>query len=511
MLVELRRKDEAHNFYAAAAQLNPDDARIKKGQARLIAEAGDFVSAIALLSEAVRLQPDALDAACELMLHRQTACDWTGYAALEQGIVEGLRKGAGDASPFLAVSLPTTSRDQYLCARRFADTYGLNASAPFQVRASRAAGTKLRVGYISCDFRAHPISFLTVEMLGLHYRSHFEIFGYSSGVSDGSAARKKVEVSCDRFDDLHLLSDGEAAARIAGDDLDILVDISGYTKLNRLRILSFRPAPVQVSYLAFPGTLGMDAVDYVIADMTGVPPEDAPFYSERIVWLPNAYQANDSKRELAEHTPSRAACGLPDDAFFFCCSNRSFKITPPFFDAWMRLLQAIPKSVIWLFDTNASSTANLRQEAAARGVDPARLIFAPRLPLAEHLARHRRADLFLDTLPYNAHTTMSDTLWAGLPAITCTGETFAGRVGASLLRAVGMPEMVATSLADYEALALRLAGDSALLRQAKQKLADYIGTTPLFDTVRYTRDIERAYQHMMELHRAGRPSENIRV
>ena len=348
-------------------------------------------------------------------------------------------------------------------------------------------------------------------MFGLHDRAHFEVFGYSSGVGDESAIRKRVEAACDQFADLHVLSDSEAAARISGDNLDILVDISGYTRLNRSGILSFRPAPVQVSYLAYPGTLGMDAADYVIADPTVLPPENAAFYSEKIVTLPDTYQANDSKREIAEKTPSRSSCGLPNDAFVFCCFNRSFKITPTFFDAWMRLLYAIPHAVLWLYETNPTSTANLRREAAIRGIDPARLIFAPRQALAQHLARHRLADLFLDTLPYNAHTTMSDALWAGLPAITCAGETFAGRVGASLLGAIEMPEMVATSLAEYETLALRFARDDTLLREAKRKLAARIPTAPLFDTVRYTRNIEQAYRRMVELQRAGRPPEHISV
>ena len=292
---------------------------------------------------------------------------------------------------------------------------------------------------------------------------------------------------------------------IRADAVDILVDLKGFTQNCRPAILAHRPAPIQVNYLGYPGTMGADFIDYIIVDPFVVPPDQQPFFSEQLVHLPDCYQCNDDTREIAQRTPSRSECDLPEQGFVFCCFNNSYKITPTFFDIWMRLLHVVPHSVLWLLDTNSSAKTNLVREAAARGIVPERLIFASRLPLPEHLARHRLADLFLDTLPYNAHTTASDALWAGLPVLTCAGNTFAGRVAGSLLRAVGLGELVTTTLEDYEAMALRLARDVELLTRLRVCLAQNRRSYPLFDTERYARNIETAYWRMWERWRAGRP------
>jgi predicted O-linked N-acetylglucosamine transferase (SPINDLY family) len=274
--------------------------------------------------------------------------------------------------------------------------------------------------------------------------------------------------------------------------------------LCRTIILAYRPAPIQVNYLGYPGTIGAEFIDYIIVDPFVVPPDQQPFFSERLVHVPDCYQCNDDKREIAGCTPSRAQCGLPEQGFVFCCFNNSYKITPAFFDIWMRLLQALPQSVLWLLDANPWAKANLAGEAMARGIAPERLVFAPRLPLPEHLARHRLADLFLDTLPYNAHTTASDALWAGLPLLTCAGDTFTGRVGGSLLRALGLGELITTSLEEYEALALQLARDARLLVRLRARLAENQRTFPLFDTKRSARNLEAAYLQMHQIRREGR-------
>jgi predicted O-linked N-acetylglucosamine transferase (SPINDLY family) len=273
-------------------------------------------------------------------------------------------------------------------------------------------------------------------------------------------------------------------------------------------ILIDRPAPIQVNYIGYPGTMGVDVVDYIIGDPFVTPLEHQPFYAEKIVQLPNCYQPNDTKRAIAP-TPTRRDCGLPEQGFVFCAFNSAHKFTPDIFDVWMRLLAAVPGSVLWVLSRSATAEQNLRREAAARGVAPERLIFAPAQPLAEHLARHRLADLFLDTLPYNAHTTASDALWAGLLVVTCAGETFAGRVAGSLLRAVGLPELVTASLADYESTALALAREPQKLAALKEKLARNLPTAPLFDTARYTRDLEAAYARMWDLWRAGEAPQAI--
>jgi predicted O-linked N-acetylglucosamine transferase (SPINDLY family) len=312
-------------------------------------------------------------------------------------------------------------------------------------------------------------------------------------------------VSCEHFEDVRRQSDDQVAALIRESNIDILVDLKGITDSARPGILARRAAPVQVNYLGYPGTMGAPYVDYIIADRIVLPADEQQHYTEKVVYLPDAYQANDDKRRISRNPPTRAQAGLPEDAFVFCDFNTTSKITPPFFDIWMRLLSQVDGSVLWLIDRGPLVQANFRREAVARGVSGDRLVFAPRAAPDEHLARHRLADLFLDTLPYNAHTTCSDALWAGLPVLTCTGNTFAGRVAASLLTAVGLPELVTRSLDEYERLALRIVRDADWRNRLKSKLAENRTTYPLFDTQRMARHIEAAYEEMWRRHRAGEP------
>ncbi len=315
--------------------------------------------------------------------------------------------------------------------------------------------------------------------------------------------RRRLIEGLDQFADLRNVSDAEAARRIAADGVDILVDLKGHTREARTQIFAYRPAPIQVNYLGYPGTMGAPFIDYILVDDFVVPADQQPFFTEKLVHLPGCYQVNDNQREISAHTPSHAECGLPDQGFVFCCFNNGYKITPAIFDAWMNLLKAVPGSVIWLLEINRLAPANLRREAEARGVAAQRLVFAPRQPLAEHLARHRAADLFLDCFPVNAHTTASDALWAGLPVLTIAGETFVSRVAGSLLRTIGLPELIMTSLEDYAAMALRLARDPALLGDLRARLAASRKTSPLFDGGRFARNLEQAYVSMWETHAAG--------
>ncbi|TAN54930.1 MAG: hypothetical protein EPN20_20950, partial [Magnetospirillum sp.] len=344
-----------------------------------------------------------------------------------------------------------------------------------------------------------------------HDRDRFRITAYSCGEDDGSAMRRRLEGAFDRFVDLCPVDDAEAVRRIHGDEVDILVDLTGYTTGTRTAILAARPAPVQVNYLGFPGTMGADFIDYIIVDSIVAPPDQQPNFAERLVRLPHSYQANDTRRPIAAQRPSRSECGLPERGFVFCCFNNTFKITPILFDVWMRLLAMVPGSVLWLFQANDKVGDRLKAEAARRGVDPARLIFAARRDLPDHLARHDCADLFLDTLPYNAHTTASDALWAGLPVLTCRGGTFAGRVAASLLSAVGLPELITESREEYESLALALARDPARLAALRQKLRQNRHAAPLFDSAGFTRDLEAAYSRMWDTWCAGRCPEAFAV
>jgi predicted O-linked N-acetylglucosamine transferase (SPINDLY family) len=357
----------------------------------------------------------------------------------------------------------------------------------------------MRIAYLSADFRRHATAYLIAELIERHDRERFEIIGLSYGPDDRSDMRARLAGAFDRFVDVRTSSDEAIARLIERSRVDIAVDLMGHTQFARPAILAFRPAPIQAAYLGFPGTTGADFIDYVIADPIVAPFELQPCFTEKIVHLPECYQVNDSARKIATRIPTREEFGLPAEGFVFCCFNTSWKIAPAMFEVWLRLLRAVPGSVLWLLRDNADAERNLRREAAARGADPSRLVFADRLGPEQHLARHRLADLFLDTLPYNAHTTASDALWAGLPLLTCRGETFAARVAASLLESVGLPELVTTSLGDYETLALELATDDQLRRQLRQRLEGNRLTHPLFDTQRFRRHIEAAYQTMWEL------------
>jgi predicted O-linked N-acetylglucosamine transferase (SPINDLY family) len=313
-----------------------------------------------------------------------------------------------------------------------------------------------------------------------------------------------LESAFEHFIDAKDKTDEDIANLIRHHEIDIAVDLMGHTQISRLGILARRPAPIQVHYIGYAGTLGTDFIDYILADSTVVPEEHRPFFTEQVVWLPDSYLVSDDRRAISPHTPMRHECGLPDDAFVFCSFNNSYKITPVIFELWMRVLRATPKSVLWLSQANAIATANLRREVERHGVSPQQLIFAPKVSdNADHLARQCQADLFLDTLPYNAHTTASDALWAGVPVLTCLGETFAGRVAASLLKAIGLPELITTSLADYEELALKLAREPSFLAAIKAKLARNRDTHPLFDTARFTRHIEAAYTTMWQRYQSG--------
>jgi predicted O-linked N-acetylglucosamine transferase (SPINDLY family) len=380
-----------------------------------------------------------------------------------------------------------------------------------QLRQKKDKYSKIKVGYFSADYHEHATMYLMAQLFEMHDKSKFEIIGFSFGPDKQDAMRQRAVAAFSQFYDVRDKTDQEIAQFSRDLGLDIAVDLKGVTQDARLGIFSFRAAPIQVSYLGYPGTLGADYIDYLIADKTLIPTQSQQHYSEKIVYLPDSYQVNDRHRVIASTQFTRQELGLPEDAFVFCCFNNNFKITPDVFDSWVRILKAVDTSVLWLFQDNSIAAMNLHKEAALRGIDPARLIFATRMELPEHLARHKAADLFLDTLPYNAHTTASDALWAGLPVLTCMGESFAGRVAASLLNAIGLPELVTETRTDYEAQAIELAKNPAKLKKIKEKLEHNRLTTPLFDTARFTKNIEAAYSQMFERYQADLMPANIEV
>jgi predicted O-linked N-acetylglucosamine transferase (SPINDLY family) len=438
------------------------------------------------------------------------ACDWGWLDADEAACKRLVRAGIRGVSPFVLLSLATTPAERLAGARLEASAIAREAGQLPTVMPPRPRD-KIRLAYLSGDFRQHAVAVLTAEMFEQHDRGRFEVTAYSFGPDDGSAMRRRLERAFDRFIDVRRLAHADAAQRIRDDGIDILVDLVGYTKGARTAIVARRPAPVQVNFLGYIGTMGAPFIDYVIADAVTLPLGEQNFYDERIVQLPGCFMPRDTKRDVSDRMPSRAECGLPDDGFVFCCFNKSYKITPAVFDIWMRLLHAVPGSVLWLYDDNVLARNNLRSEALRRGVSPERLVFAPYQEMPAHLARHRCADLFLDTLLRNAHTTANLALWSGLPLLTCAGEHFNGRAAASLLTALGMPELVTHSLAEYEALALRIATDPERLAGLRRRLAEARTASPLFDVARYTRSLEAAYLRMWETWSAGKPPEPITI
>ncbi len=371
---------------------------------------------------------------------------------------------------------------------------------------------RIRVAYMSADFREHPMTSLVAELFELHDRDKFEIYAISLGPKIDSAIRTRLKKSFDHWHDVHGIRDQEVVDLIRNLGIDIIVDLMGHTAYSRPGILICRPASVQVNYLGYPATMGANFIDYILVDNFIAPAGHDEFYTEKLVRLPNSYMAHDSKRKIADESLTRADCGLPANGFVFYCFNKSNKITPMIFDVWMRLLKAIPGSVIWLAGTNIWTKDNLRKEAVRRDVAEERLIFAPRIPaLSDHLARQRLADLFVDTPIYNAHTTAIDALWAGIPVLTCAGRSFAARVAGSLLQAVGLPELITTDLAEYEALALRLAREPGLLPGYSERLAGNIATKPLFDCQRFTRGVESAYSQMYERWRNNKAPEAFSI
>lgn len=516
-------REMGHVVRAAAAHrralsVDPQFADGYRDLAHALREAGNLQKSAQCYGRVGQVSPGRADAVHYEMFTRQAYCDWSAYESLRRRVHEIIVEDKQYILPLAGLSIDTTADEQLRAARRF---YRANVQpkllpepapgSPLVRRRRAAADGRLTVAYGSADFHEHATAYLAAEMFELHDRSRFKFIAYSYGVDDGSPMRRRLTAAFEEFRHIRHMGLDEVAALAVADGVDIFVDLKGYTKQARLDLLSRRLAPVQASYLGYPGTLGADCMDYVIGDRFVTPMAHEPFYSEKIVQLPHSYQINDRRRPLDGRTPTRAEYGLPEDAVVFCAFNTTYKISPTMFGAWMRILQAQPGSALWLFEANGEANDNLRRAAHAAGVNPARLIFAPKRPLADHLARHRLADLALDSFPYTGHTTTSDALWMGLPVVTLLGETFASRVAAGLLNAAGLPETVATSLPDYEALALRLVRDPATLQSYRRRLEDGRMQVPLFDSLLFTRHMERAFEMMWDIHQSGAPPRSFAV
>lgn len=496
-----RRLDEGLEALQLAVERDPREAayRLSLGAALEKTAPAD---AVEQLRAARALVPGRAEIDARIHKPLMEICAWDDIdaelAALKaHALSEPAERWSLRLDPFVALALPISSEMRAQAVRWHARR-AVSGVRPMPA-APRQPGPKLRVGYVASEeFCNHAVAHLSVGLFERHDRQRFEIYAYSFGTDDGSEHRKRIYRAFDRFVEIGMLSDAQAAARIAADGIDILVDLKAHTSGARPRIFAQRPAPVQVNYLGYPGSMQADFIDYIIADASVIPQADFGAFSEAVVWMPSSYQANDDRQPIAEGAQSRTAQGLPEAGCVYCCFNRSYKIERETFGAWMRILDAVPGSVLWLLGSHSATQANLRAAAASAGVDPARLVFASRQKKPEHLARHRLADLFLDTHTVNAHTTASDALWAGLPLLTWPGQSFAGRVAASLLRAVGLAQLVAATLADYERMAIELGRDAERRAALRAQLAENRLTMPLFRTELYARQLEAAYQLMQE-------------
>jgi protein O-GlcNAc transferase len=488
------QQHEAINYYRTVLDIDPDniDALVRRGAAQAALKCHQ--DAIVDFEKALSLDPDNITGFNGLATSARDACDWSRTTSISLEMKAWIAKGKM-VEPFTLLGYCDDPSLHLACAKIYARR-AISAAAPWKGTTWR--NEKIRIAYVASGFHQHPTAYLTAELLETHDRARFEIIGISLGPDDGSEIRARIIRGVDQFIDVRSKTDEEIAKLIHDLQVDIAVDRSGYTANARPGVFARRPAPIQVNYLGFPGSLGAKCYDYVIADQIVLPFDQQAYYPEKIIHLPVSYQGNDSRRAIADETPSREKMGLPQTGFVFCCFNNVYKITAPIFEIWMRLLRRVDGSVLWLLGDNSSAIRNLRNQAAERGIDPGRLIFATRVKLDVHLARHRLADLFVDTLPYNAHTTASDALWAGLPVVTCLGKCFAGRVAGSLLAAIGLPELVVPNLDDYEALALNLALKPDRLHEVRKKIMQNRLSYPLFDAERYRQHIESAYVRMWQ-------------
>lgn len=491
----MRHKESLERFQRVLA-IDPNHQTALTNSGILLTEFKQSEQAIAMFDRLLKINPDYDYGPGLLAYERLHICDWTDFSVASQKIVAGIRAGKRTCKTLALMAISDSASDHFQAAQLFGSNYcPPNPKKIWQ--GERYRHDKIRLAYISPDFREHPVGHLTAGIFEHHDKSRFETYAISLGIDDNSRLRARMLKAFDHFIDVRDMGSLQVAQMLREREIDILVDLGGYTSDTRTDILAYRPVPVQVNYLGYPGTMGVAYYDYLLADRHIVPAQNLPFYSEKVVYLPDAYLPTDGSVQISERTPSRAECGLPDQGFVFCAFCHDYKINPNVFNIWMRLLAQVPGSVLWLVSRNAVSQRNLRKEAEARGVSSDRLIFAQRVPLVEdHLARYRQADLFLDTHPYNGHTTTADALMAGLPVLTYMGESFPSRVAGSLLYAVGLPEMVTHSHAEYETRALQLALNPALLGDMKDRLKQNKSACSLFDTRRFSRNLETAYMAM---------------
>jgi predicted O-linked N-acetylglucosamine transferase (SPINDLY family) len=507
-LQSANRFEEALQSYDQALAIDPGFADALCNRANVFRSLARPGQAVIDLEKAVALAPGHEVALPMLMEAEMHICKWDRMYERLPVLNEGIDSGRLRVSPLVLLMGVSDPARQFKGFQRYVRSLLRSDPSP---RPRPWSHDRIRLAYLSSDFRPHAVSFLTAELFEKHDRERFEVIGISYGPDDAGDLRKRLVAAFDQFHDVRQEKDDDIARLMRRLEIDVAVDLTGLTALGRIGIFGRRPAAVQVGWLGYPATTGTDAIDYIVGDKVALPFALQPFFSEKIVHLPESYFLRDTTQAIPGASPDRVAAGLPPQGFVFCCFSQCYKFTPGVFDVWMRLLRQIDRSVLWLAMAHPPAIANLRREAAARGVDPARLVFAPQVDLPEHLARHRHADLFLDTVPYNALTTAMDALWTGVPVLTTLGRTFIGRGAASALNTIGLPELIMRNLGDYEALALQFARDPVRLTAIREKLLRNRARTPLFDTDRFRRHIEAAYLAMCEQSRRGEPPRSFVV
>jgi len=492
VFLDLNKLREAEIYTLKAIEINPNYADFHYNLGAIHQKDQKLKESITAYEKVLSLDPNNSAARTQKLFQQSHICDWTAVDADSSYFAE-LGVIYKDVSPFSMLSIEDAPDRHRLRSELYARERILQKPLPAIVKPSKVR-KRLRIGYFSTDFKEHPVAYLIAKVLEQHNRDAFEVFGYCLHSNKESPLRRRLINSFDYFFEAKGISDKDVALKAREDGIDIAIDLNGYTQDARPGIFAYRAAPIQINYLGYPGTLGAEFMDYIVADKYLIPPDSEKHFNEKKIYLPNTYMPTDDGREISSKEISRSEMGLPEDAFVFCCFNNNYKITSSEFDIWMRLLKKIDKSVLWLRQSNQFSHINIRNEAERRNVDPSRIVFAKRAPMDEHLARQKLADLFIDTFAFNAHTTTTEALWAGLPVITKAGKGFAARVAGSLLNAIGLPELITETEQDYEALALEIATHPDHLKQIKAKLNTNRLSKPLFDTKQYTYHLETAYK-----------------
>jgi predicted O-linked N-acetylglucosamine transferase (SPINDLY family) len=512
LLMEMDRNEEALSWFNRGMVLDPKSAQIHNNRGIALHNLGRRPESFAAFNKAYALDPDLPYLKSARQFSAQHVCDWQNYETDVSAIRAGVIAGTTPVAPFELLAYSPSPAEHRKAAEAYSAERYPARTLPAQATITQSARKpgRIRVAYLGTCFNTHAVAILTVDMLEKHHHDQFEIFGVSLGTNDNTPMRGRMIAACDQFLDARLLDDNQVAQQLIDWNIDIAVDLDGYTQNCRPGILAYRPAPIQVNFIGYPGTMGSPHLDYIIGDPVVTPAEHAPHFKEKIVTLPDTYQPN-GVRPTDGVTPTRAAAGLPETGFVFACFNHNYKITPDVFDSWMRILSRVPGSVLWLIAKDGLARDNLRKEAEKRGIDAGRVLFAAPAVLPDHMARHRLIDLFLDTFIYGAHTTASDALWEGIPIVTRLGEAFPARVASSLLTAAGIPELITKSTGDYENLAVALANDRERLARLKEKLKTTRASMPLFDAARFARNMESAYRQMQALQQAGKLPESFRV